>query len=1350
MKLISMRLLAVCLFGIVIAGCPDDSDVGTLLSIDDVDDSRADGEGGDDVSSEVDATSGDASDTGESGEARIRAMHVSPVAPPVDVYANGDGPVIEALEFASGTPYLTVPDGQYLFSITPSGAPTEDAVLNANVSLDDGAIVSMAAFGSLDDLRAIVVDDQTDGLDEENVRLEVIHAATGVSTVNILVIDGDEQSPIIEALSYGTTQGALDVPAGAYLVGVDTDDDLSADLQCDVPTLPAGEKVNVYAVLNDDEVQLVAQLPSTEAVISCVPAGSPPGDPALVRGIHLSPDAPSVDVLANGSSDPLFADLAYSQTSSFSEVPAGFYDVSVVPTGSGPDASVFDVQGVGLLEDERTTVAVYGRLEALQALYFVDVLEGLQPGLIRVRAVHTATNVGVVNLVSLGGEESQTIWEDLNEGDVGASVDLPAQAYTVGIDVGADSSVELQCSLPALPAGSIVNVYAVNTDNGVQLVVQFAESTTTLTVNCTPIGAETGQARILHLSPDAPAVDAFVDGDGPIVSNLSFADGTGYYSILVGPRTLNVAPTGVGIESSVIEATVEISADVSYSIVAFDNVASIKPLVLVDDTSAPTSGNIRIRPVHTAVGVGTVDLYAVLGTGALLPLTSDLAFGTAGAALSVPAGEYVIGIDVDGNTDVDLKCPLAVLQAGTIGNVFAVADAGGVSLVAHLGDGSTATFACEAPVKPDPADVRLLHASPFAPGVDVFANGNAIASDLSYAEGSDYLSVPAGAYDIALSPAGAGIDATVASFNVSVASGLAYSAIAYGELADLKLLALADNIAPPAAGNIRVRAVHAAVDVGPVDLYVGSSAGAAPTLLEQGLGFGIAGTEAEVPAGAYTVEFDVNSDGILDLQCVLPELSAGTIANVVAVANSGIVSLIAHLNGGATASVDCAAVVQPGQGEVRAIHLSSDAPNVDVFANGLGPVFTDVPYTATSNYVSVDEGLLKIGVAAATSPPAAQPDYVLVTDIDIAADDSVTAVVFDNHSSVSALALIDDRTAPAPGNIRLRGIHTAPGVPAVDVLVTTADGTTVPLYTGLAFGTFGDALEVAAGQYSVGLDVGGTGQADLVCDLPSLSAGFIANVFAAPDGNGVQLVVQPDTGTSLTIPCAAPPAPETSDVSVYHVAADVPAVDVAVNGTVAISNLVFPGIVGPVALASGSTDLTVLLAGTSTEVLSGSLTLAPGANYSVAAYGSATEPGLLVLENNQSPIGAGNARIRVAHTAVGVGDVDIYTLADDGAASSLLSDLAYGNAADALDVPATEYSIGIDANGDGDVDLQCDTPVLSEGTLYNLFAVNVNGAVRLLGAVEGLSAAFQITCNPVQVPTAQVSVYHVAPGVPAV
>ena len=98
--------------------------------------------------------------------------------------------------------------------------------------------------------------------------------------------------------------------------------------------------------------------------------------------------------------------------------------------------------------------------------------------------------------------------------------------------------------------------------------------------------------------------------------------------------------------------------------------------------------------------------------------------------------------------------------------------------------------------------------------------------------------------------------------------------------------------------------------------------------------------------------------------------------------------------------------------------------------------------------------------------------------------------------------------------------------------------------------------------------------------------------------------------------------------------------------------------------------------------------------------------------------------------------MDLYTLADDGAASSLLSDLAYGSAADALDVPATEYSIVIDANGDGGVDLQCDTPALSEGTLYNLFAVNVNGAVRLLGAVEGLTAAFQITCNPVQAPTA--------------
>jgi len=50
--------------------------------------------------------------------------------------------------------------------------------------------------------------------------------------------------------------------------------------------------------------------------------------------------------------------------------------------------------------------------------------------------------------------------------------------------------------------------------------------------------------------------------------------------------------------------------------------------------------------------------------------------------------------------------------------------------------------------------VRLMHAIPTAPNIDVYANGNLIYSNLGFGRITDYLDIPAGKYDIELYEAG--------------------------------------------------------------------------------------------------------------------------------------------------------------------------------------------------------------------------------------------------------------------------------------------------------------------------------------------------------------------------------------------------------------------------------------------------------------------------------------------------------------------------------------------------------------------------------------------------------------------
>jgi hypothetical protein len=206
-------------------------------------------------------------------------------------------------------------------------------------------------------------------------------------------------------------------------------------------------------------------------------------------------------------------------------------------------------------------------------------------------------------------------------------------------------------------------------------------------------GEQSARIRVLHLSPDAPGVDVFVNGgEDAVVENLEFPSGTPYLDVPAGSYTFDVAATGTSADEAVLTIDeLELEAGASYTAVAFDELASITALPLVDDYADLGAGDIRVRAVHAASAVGQVDIWNVPETGSPAPLWTNVDFGVAGSALDLPAGAYTIGVDVDDDMSPDLTFALPALPAGTVANVFAVNDANDdVFLIAQLADGTTA------------------------------------------------------------------------------------------------------------------------------------------------------------------------------------------------------------------------------------------------------------------------------------------------------------------------------------------------------------------------------------------------------------------------------------------------------------------------------------------------------------------------------------------------------------------------------------------------------------------------------------------------------------------------------------
>lgn len=118
------------------------------------------------------------------------------------------------------------------------------------------------------------------------------------------------------------------------------------------------------------------------------------------------------------------------------------------------------------------------------------------------------------------------------------------------------------------------------------------------------------------------------------------------------------------------------------------------------------------------------------------------------------------------------------------------------------------------------ANIRVLHASPDAPAVDVFVDGSEAISDLAFDEMTDYVAVPGGDHNIQVFPASAdGTGDPVIDADVTLTADTDYTIAAVGLVADIEPLVLVDDNAAPAAGEAKLRFVHASPDAPAVDIY---------------------------------------------------------------------------------------------------------------------------------------------------------------------------------------------------------------------------------------------------------------------------------------------------------------------------------------------------------------------------------------------------------------------------------------------------------------------------------------------------------------------------------------------------
>ncbi|MDP9363778.1 MAG: DUF4397 domain-containing protein [Chloroflexota bacterium] len=355
------------------------------------------------------------------------------------------------------------------------------------------------------------------------------------------------------------------------------------------------------------------------------------------------------------------------------------------------------------------------------------------------------------------------------------------------------------------------------------------------------------------------------------------------------------------------------------------------------------------------------------------------------------------------------------------------------------------------------ATIRLVHASPGAPEVDVLLDGQPLAEGVAFGAVTDYVPLTPETHQLQVVPAGQTADAAVIDEELEAGTGEAYIFVIRGPLNEIEGEVLDVDLDAVEPGQARVRVIHASPDAEEVDVAVTGG-----DVLFDGVGFGDATDYQDAAPGTYSFDLRGEEDRVL---ATVPSIAieAGQVYDIVAIGqvserSLNLLSLVTNV------SRPCSEVLGlAGTGEdacVRLVHAAIDAADVDVYAED-SPLAQGLAFGNATEYVNLPAGdgrQLRVA-AAGTSPD----ESILDAEVDLEAGQAYQIVAGGQGEELEAI-VSEVNLTPLPENqARIRVVHASPDAGNVDVGI--AEGPTV--VEGIEAGNASPYATVDAGAYTL-------------------------------------------------------------------------------------------------------------------------------------------------------------------------------------------------------------------------------------------------------------------------------------------
>lgn len=854
------------------------------------------------------------------GDPRLYVAHLAPFADEagtsVTVRLNEADSQTEFV-YGDSTGYLTVPAGEYLVEVLPTG--TETVAISATVNLTDGVDYTALAIGDGENqslaIQALIDDNSNPGDNRAWLRLGHLAPFDDTlvgTTADVRLQDG---TPLLENVQFGAVADPINLPAGEYNLKI-TSPGGDVTLIDPAPiSLGDGDIVSAFAVGDgiNQSFEVFAIINGEEGVF--LPLEEPPT--ARLYVAHLAPfaadDDTSVTIRLNGT-DTL-TETVYGDSTGYLTVPAGGYLVEVLPTGT---ETVAISTTVNLADGLDYTAVAIGDGTNLDLSIQAAVDDNSEPadGNFALRLGHLAPFADSVpqTLADVRLQDGTPVAEGILFGSIATRVELPAGEYDLKI-TNPGGAVTLIDPQPATFAeGDIVSAFATGDGTNQELgvfAITNGEPGAFLPLEGEEPGPEPEGARlyVAHLAPFAAGDDTSVtvrlNGTDTLTETV-YGDSTGYLTVPAGDYLIEILPTGG--DTVAMSAEAMLVDGVDYTALAIGDGANqdLEIKALGDDNNTPADGTFALRLGHLAPFAATAEATMAdirLQDGTLV--LGDVVFGSVAARVELPAGEYDLKITTPGGETTLIDPQPTTFAEGDIVSAFAVGDGSNQDLgVFTIINGAEGVFL---PLEGDDHTgprLYVAHLAPFASGdgtsVTVRLNGADVLTDFNYGGSTGYLNLEANDYLVEILPTGS--ETVAISATVTLTDGVDYTALAVGDSDKqaLSIIPLVDDNSAPADGNFALRLGHLAPFASTPETTLADVRLQDGTLVLGNVSFGGVADRIELPAGEYDLKITTPGGEVTLIDPAPVTFAAGDVVSAFAV-GEGVnqdLSVFAIINGG--------------------------------------------------------------------------------------------------------------------------------------------------------------------------------------------------------------------------------------------------------------------------------------------------------------------------------------------------------------------------------------------------------------------------------------------------------------------